>query len=206
MTNLITKIIPLALLTFAVTGAATTVAYSQATAAAPRSAQSDLFRFGFNQSLTPPNRVELVRLIKVFCREVLDSVPTNTPAEEDWVMKEYKSMSNDSNRMMRLISSKEWARHQLVDVVSDCLQKVAQLQQAQTQDARTAEAAQFISLALTFNENSDSPEFAKRIGMKSELSAISLNIFRQVLMIAALRTLDGGTDPILSPPGEQQRR
>ncbi len=181
-------------------GTATTAAYSQATASAPRSAQSDLFRFGFNQPLTSPNRVELVRLTKVFCREVLDSVPTNTPAEEDWVMKEFRSMGTDSNRMVRLISSKEWARHQLVDVFSECLQKVAPLQQAQTQGSRTAEAAQFISLALTFNENSDSPEFAKRIGMKFELSAITLNVFRQILMIAALRTLDGGTEPILSHP------
>jgi hypothetical protein len=203
----ITKIL-LALLTLAITtGAAMTAAYSQATATAPRSAQGDLFRFGFNQPLTARNRVELVRLTKVFCREVLDSVPTNTPAEEDWVMREFESArGTDINRTIRLTSSKEWARHQLVDVFSECLKKVAQLQQAQTQDERTAEAAHFISLALTFNENSDSPEFAKRIGMKMEFSAIGLNVFRQVLMIAALRTLDGGTDPILSRPGEQQRR
>jgi hypothetical protein len=127
----------------------TTAAYSQAAATAPRSTEKDLLHFGFNQPLTPPNRVELVQLIKVFCREVLDSVPTNTPAEEDWVMKEFKSVGGDINRTIRLTSSKEWARHQLVDVFSECLQKVAQLQQAQTQDARTAEAAQFISLALT---------------------------------------------------------
>jgi hypothetical protein len=124
----------------------TTAAYSQAAATAPRSTEKDLLHFGFNQPLTPSNRVELVRLIKVFCR---DSVPTNTPAEEGWVMKEFKSVGGDINRTIRLTSSKEWARHQLVDVFSECLQKVAQLQQAQTQDARTAEAAQFISLALT---------------------------------------------------------
>lgn len=203
MTKTVFALLALAMMT----GPATTAANSQATATAPRSAQSDLFRFGFNQSLTAPNRVELVRLITVFCREVLDNVPTNTPAEEDWVMKEFRSaLGNDINRTIRLTSSKEWARHQLGDVFSECLQKVAQLQQAQTQNARTAEAAQFIGLALTFNENSDTPEFAKRIGMKLELSAISLNIFRQMLMIAALRTLDGGTDPILTHPGEQQWR
>jgi hypothetical protein len=169
------------------------------------SSKSDLFRFALNQPLTPQNRVELARLIGVHCREVLGSVPTNTPAEDAWVLAESKSVGDDTDRLSRLLSSTEWARHELKDTYSDCLKTVALLQQAQTIGARTAEAAQFISLAANFNHDSDLAAFAKRVGLKSELSATSVNLFRRILMIAALRTLDGRTDPILSQPGEQQR-
>src|ERR1700694_5463527 len=79
-----TAIVMLTLLT-------TTAAYSQATATAPRSAQGDLFRFSFNQTFTPANRVELSRQFEAYCREVLDTVPTNTPAEDAWVMAESKT-------------------------------------------------------------------------------------------------------------------
>jgi hypothetical protein len=77
------------------------------------------------------------------------------------------------------------------ETFSECLQKVALLQQVQTQKARTAEAAQFVSLAYTFNRDADLGAFAKRIGLKSALSATGINLYRQVLMIAAIRTLDG---------------
>ena len=190
-----TAIVMLTLLT-------TTAAYSQATATAPRSAQGDLFRFSFNQTFTPANRVELSRQFEAYCREVLDTVPTNTPAEDAWVMAESKT--SDTNRITRLVSSKEWARHQLKETFSECLQKVALLQQAQANNARSAEAAQFISLAYTFNQDTDLAAFAKRVDLKLELSPF-VNSFRQVLMIAAMRTLDGRNDPILSQPGEQQR-
>lgn len=189
---MITKI-PLALLTFAMlTGAATTAAYSQAAATAPRSAQGDLFRLSFNQTFTPANRVELSRRFEDYCREVLDTVPTNTPAEDAWVNAE--SNTSDTNRITRLVASKEWARHQLRETFSECLHKVAFLQQAQANNARSAEAAQFISLAYTFNQDTDLAAFAKRIDLKSDLVRSTVNLFRQRLMLAAMRTLDGRDD------------
>ncbi len=190
MTDPTTNIL-LALLTLALTGAATTTAYSQATATAPRSAQSDLFRFSFKLTFTPPNRVELSRRFEAYCREVLDAVPTNTPAEDAWVIAELKS--SDLDRMTRVGLSKEWARHQLKETFSECLQKVTSLQQAQANNARSAEAAQFISLAYTFNQDADLAAFAKRVGLKFEFLPF-VNSFRQVLMIAAMRTLDGRDD------------
>lgn len=191
MTNPMTMILR-ALLTLAVmTGAATRAAYSQASTTAPHSAQSDLFRFSFNLRFNPSNRVELSRRFAAYCRELLDAVPTNTPAENAWVIAESKT--SDTDRITRLVSSKEWARHQLTETFSECLQKVAWLQQAQANNARSAEAAQFISLAYTFNQDSDLVVFAKRIGLKLELSPF-VNSFRQVLMIAAMRTLDGRDD------------
>lgn len=69
------------------------------------------------------------------------------------------------DRLTRLGSSKEWARHQLKGTFSECLEKVALLQQAQVNNARSAEAAQFISLAYTFNQDADLATFAKRLDL-----------------------------------------
>ncbi|SRR6266404_4195331 len=73
----------------------------------------------------------------------MDSVPTNTPAEGAWVTTEMKS--SDTPRLVRLMSSKESARHQLKEIFSEFLEKAALLQQAQ--NARNAEAAQSVWLA-----------------------------------------------------------
>ncbi|WP_454652297.1 hypothetical protein [Bradyrhizobium liaoningense] len=66
------------------------------------------------------------------------------------------------------------------------------LKQAQAEQMRSAEAAQFISLAYTFNQDTDLAAFANRVDLNSDLSLT--NIFRQTLMIAAMRTLDGRDD------------
>src|SRR4051812_47999331 len=93
-------ILSLGLLTVAlVTGADTTAANSQKAATTGRSAQDDLFRFSFKLTFSPTNRVELSRRFGVYCREVLDSVPTNTPAEDAWVTTE--STTSDTNRLTR---------------------------------------------------------------------------------------------------------
>jgi hypothetical protein len=112
-------------------------------------AEENLMKFFFHESLTPENRIELTRRIAAYCDDVLDKVPTNTPAEEAWVMSEYKSDGGDTDRMNRLVSSKEWARYRLKDTFSECLQQVALLQQAQTQKARSAEAEYFKSVLRT---------------------------------------------------------
>ena len=156
-----------------------------------------MISFAFNQPYTSQNRVELARLFDAYCREIFDSVPTNTPAEDAWVKTEVSGPVDDFRRMSRLIASTEWARHQLTKTFSDCLQKVALLRQVQSQKLLAAEAAQFASLALTFNADTDIDTFAKRANMKLELSMSSL--LRQFLLIAATRTLDGRDDPNFQP-------
>ncbi|MET4331354.1 hypothetical protein ABIB80_007214 [Bradyrhizobium sp. i1.15.2] len=191
MTNPVAKM-PFALLTLGLMlGPATTAAHSQATATAPPSAEGELFRLSFDHAFNPANRVELARRFEAYCREVLDTVPTNTPAEDAWVTAESKT--SDIKRINRLVSTKEWARHRLKETFSECLQKVPLLQKAQVNNARSAEAVQFISLAYSFNQVADLAVFAKRVDLKSEL-AVPLNLFRQTLMIAAMRTLDGLDD------------
>jgi hypothetical protein len=171
-----------------------------ATAAFPQAdmtpAQQNLHQFFFRESFTPENRIELTRRTAAYCPDVLDKVPTNTPAEETWVMSEYNSGSDDTDRVNRLLSSKEWARHQLRDIFSRCLQTAALLQQAQTQKARSAEAQHFIMLAYTFNQDRDLGAFAKLVSPRAGVSAGALNTFRQLMMVAAMRTLDGSADSI----------
>jgi hypothetical protein len=171
-----------------------------ATAAFPQSdqtaAEKNLFQFFFRESFTPEDRIELTRRIDAYCRDVLDNVPTNTPAEEAWVMSEYKSGQLEGDRLNRLVSSNEWARHQLTDIFSRCLQTAASLQQAQTQKVRSAEAEYFIILAYTFNQDHDLGVLAKLVSPRAGVSALTLNTFRQLFMVAAMRTLDGNTDAI----------
>jgi hypothetical protein len=66
----------------------TTAAFPQADSTP---AKDNLFRFFVRESFTPENRIELTRRIDAYCRDVLDKVPTNTPAEEAWVMSESKT-------------------------------------------------------------------------------------------------------------------
>jgi hypothetical protein len=166
-------------------------------------AEDNLLRFFFRESFTPENRIELTRRIDAYCRDVLDKVPANTPAEEAWVMSESKS-AYDTDRVNRLVSTKEWARYRLKDIFSDCLQSVALLRQAQTQKARSAEAEYFISLAYTFNQDRDLGAFAKLVSPQAGVSAFALNTFRQLFMVAAMRTLDGGTDPIFQQSAQSR--
>jgi hypothetical protein len=104
----------------------------------------------------------------------------------------------------RLVSSKEWARYRLKDTFSDCLQSAALLRQAQTQKARSAEAEYFIGLAYTFNEDRDLGAFAKLVSPRAGVSAGALNTFRQLFMVAAMRTLNGRSDPLF-PESAQSR-
>jgi hypothetical protein len=161
--------------------------YSKAASQEPA---DEILKFYFARSYTPSDRINLAKLYAAYCRGRLDATPTNTPTEAAWVAAE--GATTNTVRIGRLLGTKEWARQQLKETFSDCLSKVELLQQAQAQKARDAEAAQFISLALTFN-SSDLRTFAKRIRLlKSATDGVAFNgdTFRQNLLTAALRTLD----------------
>ena len=123
-----------------------------------------------------------------YCWEVLNNEPTNTPAEDAWVKTEMSGPVDDLARMSRLMASMEWARNQLKQTFADCIQKVSLLRQAPSQNDLGAEAARFVSLAMTFNADSDIDKFEKRANMALDLSMADL--LRQFLMLAAIRTLD----------------
>jgi hypothetical protein len=84
---------------------------------------------------------------------------------------------------------------------SECIDKVGSLLRAQASDARNrraTEAMLFIRLAYTFNQDAYLAAFAKRLGLKG-LVASTINLFRQVLMTAAIRTLEEDI-PIVHQP------
>jgi len=152
-----------------------------------QSPQNQILRFAFSSKpYDEAARAELAKQFGAYCSGVLESLPTNTPAEAAWVTEEAKT--TDDAKIARLTQTKEWARHQLKEVFSTCSAKVSEIQAAQSRKHRVFESASFLSLALDFNDSGDLQFYAKQIGAKDKLLAI--NSLRRTLMIAALRTLD----------------
>jgi hypothetical protein len=61
---------------------------------------------------TKHGRAKFVRLLSVYCREVLKILPTNTPTEDAWV--ESEGNTNDMAKVRCLVSSREYSRWELV--------------------------------------------------------------------------------------------
>ena len=162
----------------------TTAAHSQSPA--QHSAGNDIFRFFFSGKYDPKSRAHLADLFGAYCREILNTIPTNTPAETAWVAEEYGA--TDGKRLNRLVETKEWARHRLKEVFSGCVNEASILQQAQSQNEPTAEATRFILLAFTF-EGTPLRPLANRLGLQSHIFD-EPSTFRQVLLTAAVKILN----------------
>jgi hypothetical protein len=141
-------------------------------------------------------RAKLTQTFAAYCQELLNALPTNTPAEDAWVESEQKT--TDFTRISRVVSSKEYSRHILKETFSNCRDISSSLIQAQNtseQDKRTDTYARFeainlVRLALNFNDD-----------LKSYLSKIDLNrdrrveleillpIFRRELLTATTKAL-----------------
>ncbi|MBI5260254.1 MAG: hypothetical protein HY852_00365 [Bradyrhizobium sp.] len=135
-------------------------------------------------------RATLAHLFASYCRDVLAAVPTNTPAEDAWISQE--GNTTDANKISRLLQTAEWSRHQLKDTFSTCVTRASELMVIQSKKELDSEAAAFVSLAANFNEDTDLRSYARRLGMKSIADQFGLlPTLRRVLMIAALRTLEG---------------
>jgi hypothetical protein len=137
---------------------------------------------------TKIGRAKFVRLLSVYCREVLKILPTNTPTEDAWVASE--GNTNDMAKISRLVASREYSRYQLKEIFVNCEQTTDKLIKP---DALMAEyeAANLVSLAINFNSDSDTEVFASKVEMKSkEVGFDFLSSVRRALLIAALRTLE----------------
>jgi hypothetical protein len=149
-----------------------------------------IIRVAGKKKLDSSARAELATLYLEHCRTVLNAIPTNTPAEQSWVTEE--SRTTDTDRMIRLVQTAEYARSQLKETFSECVERASSLLTVQSQANRNREAALFVSLAATFNESSDAQSYAARLGVnRDELKFPLLGTLRRILLIAALRTLDG---------------
>jgi hypothetical protein len=141
-------------------------------------------------------RAKLVQTFAAYCQEVLNALPTNTPAEDDWVASEQKT--TDMTKITRLLNSKEYSRNFLKGMFSDCKDIAAMLVQAQSiseKNKRTDtyarfEANNFVRLALNFND--DLKSYLSKIDLnqdkKNELELL-LPTFRRELLVAATKAL-----------------
>jgi hypothetical protein len=137
---------------------------------------------------TKTGRAKFVRLLSVYCREVLKILPTNTPTEDAWVASEGRT--TDLAKISRLVASREYSRSQLTEIFVNCEKATDKLIKP---GALTVEyeAANLVSLAIIFNSDIDIEIYAKNLEMKSEeLGFDFLHAVRWALLVASLRTLE----------------
>jgi hypothetical protein len=93
-------------------GIAVTLAMASGSAAQnSKSATLDeviVFAGNSQRSYTADLRAQFAQALANYCREILHSLPTNTPTEEAWVIAEEKNI--DGAKLQRLINSKEYKR------------------------------------------------------------------------------------------------
>jgi hypothetical protein len=118
----------------------------------PRSAQWD-----------SPVREQLANALLVYCRDVEQAIPNNTPAEDDWVADELKS--SDPQRLERVLSSVEYSRWTLSRSFAECSEHAAGTLRALKSADRAAEAIQWSEFALSFNYAEGWRAYASKAGL-----------------------------------------
>ena len=162
---------------------------------AQRSAAEQLVSMAVNPStpLAKAQRLQLTDLLLTYCRDVLAALPTNTPAEAGWVANEMKT--TDMNKVMRLSSSREYARHSLQDTFQACVDRASKLGAEQNRNRATNisrfEAANLVSLAVNFNSTDDVLTYARRAGLDVDQFRLDfMTAIRRMLLFASLRALE----------------
>jgi hypothetical protein len=160
-------------------------------------AMDEVFNLAFKpqSEYTSDLRGKFAQTLGNFCQSVLDALPTNTPAEDDWIASEQKS--KDGAKIMRLLNSKEYSRSVLKTTFSDCKGIVTLLIEIQalpgkgTETFARLEAGQFIKLALNFEVSVES--YLSKIEMnkdvKSALDDLHLHVIRRGLLQATQKAL-----------------
>jgi hypothetical protein len=132
-------------------------------------------------------RGKLIQKLSLYCHEIDLLLPTNTPSEDAWVEAENKPTAN-AEKLMRVISSVEYSRHELKAVFSHCGEITDELKPARQEIAH--ETAALIRLARNFNN--DMGRDAVRVGLNPDMLGFDLFfVMRKALMNAALRALEG---------------
>jgi hypothetical protein len=143
---------------------------------------------------TRPGRAKFVSTLATYCGEVLKALPTNTPAEDAWVLAE--GNTGDMEKIRRLVSSSEFARRELKARFEGCVEgttnilRVQKLTERNDSGARS-EAQEFVRIAFDFNNDNDILAYAARAGLSSRAWQLDfLHSVRKSLLVAALRVLD----------------
>jgi hypothetical protein len=143
-------------------------------------------------------RASFAQTLADYCQEVLQSLPTNTPAEDDWVTSEEKT--RDGAKIQRLWKSKEYSRSILKATFSECkdtatvlvelIQQFSQKKESSELFSRL-EASQFIKLVLTFETFLE--PYSSKIEMNKEvkfaMGDLQLHVIRRGLLKAAREAL-----------------
>ena len=133
-----------------------------------------------------------------YCQEVLNALPTNTPAEDDWVASEQRT--GDGAKILRALKSKEYGRSILKATFLDCKETATLLVELIQQYPRRKEssesfsrleAGQFIKLAQTFNTFLES--YSSKLDLNKDvrfaMGETYLYVIRGGLLKAARRAL-----------------
>jgi hypothetical protein len=160
------------------------------------SAVDEVSRLAVTSSdFTAEIRAKFAKAFVDYCQEVLIALPTNTPTEDDWVASEQRT--GNAEKILRLLSSKEYARSDLKKTFSDCketalfLIQIQNIKEKRTDALANLEAEQFIALALNFNGSlgpySSKLELNKDV--KFALGDLFLEVLRGGLLKSATKAL-----------------
>jgi hypothetical protein len=159
------------------------------------SAMSEIVSFASRpqSDYTADFRTSFAQTLANFCQEVLDALPTNTPAEDAWVTSEGKT--KDAAKFIRLLKSKEYNRSFLKTTFSECkdttlVEMIQQLPRG-TETFSRLEAAQFVKLAQLLDVSVES--YASNVeaskDVKAAIDDIHLQFVRHGLFKATREAL-----------------
>src|SRR5258708_3170050 len=151
-----------------------------------------------NYASRPPSdytadfRAKFAQTLVNYCQDILNALPTNTPAEDAWVTSEEKT--GNGAKIQRLINSKEYSRSALKNTFSECkdtatilIELIHEYSDKESETFSRLEAGQFIKLALNFNTflepHSSKVELNKDV--KFALGDLQLHVVRTGLLRAA---------------------
>ncbi len=140
-------------------------------------------------------RAQFAQNIASYCQEILDALPTNTPAEDAWIISEEKT--GNGAKIQRLINSKEYGRSALKNTFSECkdiattLIEIHRLPEGGTEKFSRLEAGEFIQLALNFNTFLEpySSKIELNKDVKFAMGDLQLHVVRAGLLRAARKAL-----------------
>jgi hypothetical protein len=128
-----------------------------------------------DEYLNSEKRTIFVNSVGEYCSITLANLPTNTPQETKWVNDEMQT--SDSDKLRRLLTSKEYARYKIGEAYTDCITTTKQLQKAQSDLNLVLEAQLYLVLLEEFS-GGDIEYYAQKADVDS--GKYGMGLFRLV--------------------------
>jgi hypothetical protein len=173
-------------------GLAFAIAMANAGLAQDTSARDEVLDFA-EKPVSEDFRPRFIGTLAKYCQDVLNALPTNTPAEDAWIAWEEKT--KDREKLQRLFDSKEYSRSILRNTFSECKDTTKLLfdikQMRERAERLRLESSLFIKLALNFNVSlerySSKVELSENV--KAKMGEAYFQVVRQGSLKAAVKTL-----------------